>query len=591
MPMSGSARAMKCKLLKEGKTLTQAMNYLFEHGYIKEIQKDKPADTHNIPAKTNDGSASLPLSEVAVLPPLLQEVLQIQSIWTKNNLTCSVNDALKLREISQQFSNTSDIPKFELPVAITCKTGYDDDQLKYKQLYDPKTFQRTDNSYGITKQECIINAICEPSYEIVAVEAAKRHGKSTAAFVGICQGIWENKFKKIGLWASGEDNACGILTDVFNDPISVEQTYPLAKGTGSAHQKVFFNNAIIRAFSNNASRTSGLDFELCWIDEAHEVVVEHKEVFDMILMTMRAKPSIKLLITMNKGTGTYAIFKDTLEKEFGKEVVFFTIEDEDIAHITTKADSKVRTLVKAVGGKNEVTRWLDNKAIAFGTFDPMMVLNAFKSYDAFIKFDKPPAAFTVESLDPSGTGHPMGLTIWSCDAEGEHFWMEFAQELQLGEELKDWASGAKLTPEQVDQILLTKAKEHKITHFISESNMNGKMAKILFTQHGYIAQNQNFGDDKKQQKGASRGGMCHVVRNIMDENALFFHDEDLKNEWSIYNPDEHESVAKFKGDNADSSIHAIFKLATLSHSRFLNTAPISMNFVNQHSFLDETEEY
>ena len=374
-------------------------------------------------------------------------------------------------------------------------------------------------------------------------------------------------FKNCGLWASGEDNAIGILQDVFHDSLSVEETYPLFKGEGSSKQKVYFNNAKIKAFSNNAARTSGLDFELCWIDEAHEVVVEHPEVFDMIIMTMRAKPSIKLLITMNKGTGTYHIFKETLEKEFGKEVVFLTIEDDDIAHITTKADSKVRTLVKAVGGKDEVTRWLDNKMIPFSTFDPISVMNAYQQYEIFMNMDKPTAMYTVESYDPSGTGHPSGLSIWSCNADGTRFWMNYGCEMQLGETRKDWDRG-KLTPEQRDSLMLTRAKEYHITHFISESNMNGKDMKILFSVKGYESYNQNFASAAAT-KGASRGKMCHVMRRIMDDQALYFGNEMLKNELSIYNPDKHEKVAKFKGDIADSSIHAVYFLAKLTNSPYL----------------------
>ena len=514
--------------------------------------------------------------------PFIREILSIQSSFVHSKLPCSVKDAIDLRTAAQLLEGGKDMPPWSIPFMISDKRD--------KNLYDPTTYERIVESTdwpnanpglvkrGITKQVLIMKVICDPSIEIVAVEAAKRHGKSTCAWTGICQGAWENIFKNIGLWASGEENAIGILADVFRDEISVMETMPLFKGQGSAKQKVFYNNAIIKAFSNNAARTSGLDFDLCWIDEAHEVVVEHKEVFDMIIMTMRAKPQIKLLITMNKGTGTYHIFKDTLEKEFGREVVFLTIEDGDISHITLKADKKVRTLVQAVGGKDEVTRWLDNKVSNFGTFDQQSVREAYSTYHAWLMENHQPH-FAVVSFDPSGSGHPMGWSAWACDRYGMNFWQLGGGELQLGDTLEDFKTGDKLTPEQIRIYMKEKCYTylHSLprdqTYFISESNMNGKEMKVEMALAGYRSMNQNFSTDKNQKKGASRGAMCLLTRAIMDDRSLFINNELLRNEWLIYAPDEHEKTAKYKGDIADSAIQGLYRLAKMSKSAYLRLTP------------------
>jgi len=506
--------------------------------------------------------------------------MEIQSAFNNAQLQCTVKDAILLRDQSMQFEGMKDIPAWNVPPQISAKSGMRDGKFTWKNLYDPHTHElTTDRQKGITKQMLILNAICDPAIEIVAVEAAKRHGKSTIGFTGCCQGVWEGVFKKIGFWASGEDNAVGILGDMFTDEISVNQTYPLFKGQGSAHQKVFFNNGIIKAFSNNAARTSGLDFDLCWIDEAHEVVVEHKHVFDMIIMTMRAKPSIKLLITMNKGTGTYHIFKDTLQKEFGKEVAFFIIEDGDIIHITKKADKKVRALVKAVGGKKEVDRWLNNKTVNSSTFDSMSVLYAYENYDLFFATHTPVPHYTVASYDPSGTGHPMGYSIWSCDVTGSYFWQRVGIEYELGERPEEWGHGEKLNHRQIEADMFEKAHKYKITHFISESNMDGKQKMIEFRMRGFDSENQNFGNDKNKDGTPSRGAMCHIVRTIMDNQALFINSERLRDQWSIYNPEAHEKSNKFKGDEADSGIQAIYYLCSLTNSPYLSQENYAMEWI------------
>jgi len=368
---------------------------------------------------------------------------------------------------------------------------------------------------------------------------------------------------------AAEDNALGILEDVFSDEISVNNTYPLFKGQGSRHQKVFFNNVKLSAFSNNAARTSGRDFDLAWIDEAHEVVTEHKEVFDMIIMTMRAKPTIKLLITMNKGTGTYHHFEKVLKSEFGKEVVFFTIEDHDISHITQKADKKVRTLVKAVGGQDEVARWLDNKRVVAGTpFNPIAIENSYNTYDAYMNMNNPRAAYKVMFVDPSGTKHAAGHCAMACNYNGTEFWELDSGDTRLGETLRDIEDGIGLTDAQQKQIYHDILVEHNIDVFGSESNMNGKQLKQYFLMLGYEAYNLNFGDEKNK-NSPSHNAIISMVRKPMDENRIHLKGEKLYPELIHYDP-ERESDEKRKGNVADAFCMAMFKLMLLSSSKYLD---------------------
>jgi hypothetical protein len=54
------------------------------------------------------------------------------------------------------------------------------------------------------RQQEIIDCLTDDVTQIILVEGDRRTGKSTAAFVGICENIWLGKRKAWGLWASSE---------------------------------------------------------------------------------------------------------------------------------------------------------------------------------------------------------------------------------------------------------------------------------------------------------------------------------------------------------------------------------------------------
>jgi len=516
-----------------------------DSGMSKKSNSRKKKTAPKTPTKT-------PEPVVEQLPAYIREVMQIQSAFTNSKLLCSVKDAIMLREESRRLESRPDIPVWNIPKLVA----------------------------QTPRQMEIIDAICDPAIGIVMIEGDKRTGKSTSTFVGICQGVWEGKFNKIGLWAAGRDNAKGILKDVFNDKITYTETYPLFKGFGSTQQKLFWNGAVLCALSTNDKSTSGLDFDCCWIDECHAVVENFPDVFDMIVMTMRAKPNIKLILSMNRGTGVYELFKTTLLRDLDpSEYRFFTLTKDDVSHITEEADTKVRTIVRAVGGADSERRWLDNAEVRTGSsFNPVSIKAAYDQYDVFISFNKTEGVFRVLSFDPSGSGHPMGWFCGACNLDGTEFWELGSGELRLADDLTDIESAMGLTPEQIRLILLNHARNHRITLFISESNMNGKEMVIFFQQHGFQAINQNFAGPNSK-TGVSRGRMIHIVREIMDNRALYLKGAELKSNLLIYNPDEHEKSAKFKGDVSDAFIHCIYRLAYLSRSKYLMLGRTEYSFI------------
>lgn len=544
--------------------------------------------------------------------PFIKDVANIQGYFAESELICSVKDAMNLRSESMRLEGMEDIPPWNVPFHIKDPVG--------KNLYHPKTLKRviectdwidkdgnqiidsielkTDTSSdwdsahlptglneikiktrAVTKQVLIMKVICDPSYEIVGVEADKRKGKSTAAFAGVCQGHWDGIFRKTGLWASGEDNALDILNDVFHDKISTADTSPLFKGVGSDTKKVFFNNGILKAFSNNAARTSGLDFDLCWCDEAHEVIVNHSDVLAMIVMTMRSKPGIKLLLTMNMGTGAYQLFKTVMEREFGpKEWCMLTIEDGDIVHITAKADKKTRILVEALVGKDEKERWLDNKYNASGdVFDAYHVGQARIDYRTIMAIQNPVPEMKIMGIDPSDVRHPVGWAIWAANADGTLFWMISGGEIKLARNQEDLIAkgkgqgSVKWTKKRMEAFLIAEAQEQIIKMLVIESNSGGGQTRLNFIMAGIPAMPSNFGSSQKSRH--SREAMIGFFKGALEAGALLYDDDLLEARLTMYDPEKKDSSTKkkqpFKGDIVDASLHAIYRLMYLTRSPFM----------------------
>jgi len=90
MVLSGSARSKKCQLIKSGKTEAQAMQYLFEHGYIpplKLVESINQNITHSV-----DKSITHSASDDEK-PPVIREYESItEDVW-KDCLLELVNTA------------------------------------------------------------------------------------------------------------------------------------------------------------------------------------------------------------------------------------------------------------------------------------------------------------------------------------------------------------------------------------------------------------------------------------------------------------------------------------------------------------------
>jgi hypothetical protein len=513
---------------------------------------EDPSHTSHLSPPYDKEFGRSPVSKMPTIPPYIHEIVDIQDMFKSRGLKCTVKDAMELREQAVNLGMLEDRPPFDMPPKVAnCK-----------------------------KQVDIINAIVEPGLKLIIVEGDKRTGKSTVGFMGCNVGVYDGIFKRIGLWAAGDENAVGILENMYTDDLTAQWHMPLFKGFGSRHRKTYFNNSYIDAHSNKAASTSGLDFDFAWIDEAHEVMVQQPDIFAMIIMTMRAKPDCKLLLTMNKGEGGYEYFMNTTLKELAEEGIaykFFTLEKSDITHIDDETDAFVRIMVKAAKGEEYAERWLDNIAPLSGrAFNPASIEMAYNTYDQFM-LNPPLPAYVIASYDPSGTGHRKGFTIFACDAHGANFWELHSGSYQLGKSHDAIRKGIGMSAQHIRNDIALKCRTFGVQMFISESNMDGPEMVLFMQQQGFRAIHQNFSGEEGN-RGASRGRMIAIMREIMDVNAIFMKGKELSADLFRYNP-EKESSEKYKGDVADAAIHNIFRLCVESHSQFMYKSTISVTGV------------
>jgi len=237
------------------------------------------------------------------------------------------------------------------------------------------------------KQHQIIDAISSKTIRIVFIDGDKRTGKSTAAWIGICENIWNDTRTRWGFWAKTEKLAEKIHRDVKYDPITLKACQPLYLGMGSAQRTVFFNNGYIETGATESENSfSGQAYQGVWIDECHSVIKSNPKTFAMIAMILRSEPHMKMVLSANQGGLEFQALKESLEEVIAPDqIAFFQLKKEDTTHITEEADALVRVLVEASAGQDMAAQFLDNAVVReAGLYYP-----APKIYEAYQEFDPP----------------------------------------------------------------------------------------------------------------------------------------------------------------------------------------------------------
>jgi hypothetical protein len=302
----------------------------------------------------------------AEVPKYIREVAAIQSYFSGLNQQCNTQAAMQLKDKADQLYHSADLPPWSRSP-----------MLNKRQLE-------------------IMDAIVNDEVQVVFVEGDKRTGKSTTWFNGVCESVWDGKIKRWGFWSKSQDNACSILRDVKNDPITVEQCGKLYNGSGSANRLSFFNGGFIEVgATDNPNSSSGQAFQGIVIDETHNVITENPKTFAMIAMILRSEKHMKMIFCANQGMTAFQMLKAELLTNIDpKNMKFFTLLKSDCTHISESNDKLIRVLVNASAGEEMAAQFLDNQIVREGdliypmapineAFDPNHPLPSFEQYDSF----------------------------------------------------------------------------------------------------------------------------------------------------------------------------------------------------------------
>jgi hypothetical protein len=179
-------------------------------------------------------------------------------------------------------------------------------------------------------------------------------------------------------------------------------------------------------------------------------------------------------------------------------------------------------------------------------FDPVALQTAFETYDVFKQTtDLTLPDRTWLSIDPSGTGHAWGWFIGGL--KNRTLFEIESGTLQMG----TGKDGHSVSPQTLNEFLLSKAKQWAVHTVVCESNTGGPAVQIYLQQHGRNVVSQNFGADGATN---SRFAFIHLARKLIDQQQIVLANRDLYRQLIIYNPSK-GSADKLKGDLADAFLH------------------------------------
>ncbi len=393
------------------------------------------------------------------------------------------------------------------------------------------------------KQLEISAAITDENTQFVIIEGDRRTGKSTIVWWAIHEDIWNGTRKEWGMWAAIEQTAIKIHSDVYGDVITWKETSVMHRGHTQKRTAILDGGLTINATTVSAS--SGKKYEGIWIDELHTVLADNPKVLATIAAILRSEPHLKMVLSMNKGTGAYEVFLDDFKDMIiSGRAKFFTLEKSDCEHISDEADEACRILMTAAMGEEFAQLQLDNVANETGQpFPPRLIMECMSEYDSYIDgiqdhIDKMEYMATV-GVDPGFT-HATGYMCLGL-YRGTIF------ELESG-----MLKGKNNDEERIKAVIGEVADSH-CANIRSESNSGGlHWMKFWREVLGIDATASNF--NSSPNSAFSRTNMIKLVRGMMNLHRIVFFNSDLKRQLLKYNPE--KDVNDSKGDLADAFIHA-----------------------------------
>jgi hypothetical protein len=424
------------------------------------------------------------------------------------------------------------------------------------------------------KQHQVVEAIKNPKIKLIFVEGCQRSGKSTSVFAGLHELTLESDHPlRIALLAgkggrNGRDGGSkGILADVLRDPILQEVNGKVLNFASKTTESILWNSGSeLVAMELTVASIKGGDKEIVWIDELDVAISEGQDKREAVVSavnTMLATKDFKLILSSNLDKGIYQILRDEILKINSENVVSISITKEDCPHLNNNHTDDNYTIAKTISdallGKGFGQMRLQGIMTSDGAvFDFQSIEDAFNGYYPFMAINKH-KGIRVAFLDPSGTVHDFGFVIFEYSPTSGEVWEIHARQWKLGD-----GSGETWTPQRVDEYLYQKCVEFNVKLFGVEANSGGQNIMLRLKQRGIKCVCKTWDGDTKL---TSQENYIRIFRHFLDERKIYFCNEQLRSQLTIYEPKKNKEQCK--GDVADAAINCLWWL--VGGIRYLRT--------------------
>jgi hypothetical protein len=293
-----------------------------------------------------------------------------------------------------------------------------------------------------------------------------------------------------------------------------------------------------------------------WFDETDAIIKDNPEVIAAGLGIIRSSPTLHLVFSMNKGTGTYRLLLEKLEKwaDLGK-INFLLLEKKDsfLQKLEEQGDSQdefIGDMMSIAMGEDYALRALRNQDTGDGNcFSPKGIYAAFNDYDAFMSMN-PHTDYRYLGIDPSGTVHKHAYCVVSYDEERDEIVEIESGDMRMGE----GNDGETWSPEKIEEHFVKRAKELNVRRACVESNSGGQRYMIRLKREQIPCILQNYKGDNTV---LSRDNFIKVLSHFIENGQIYLKNPNLKKELITYNP-KLSGDEKNKGNLVDALIHAVW---------------------------------
>jgi hypothetical protein len=289
-----------------------------------------------------------------------------------------------------------------------------------------------------------------------------------------------------------------------------------------------------------------------WIDDIDTIIKEHNEnVITKAIMITRSNTKLRLVFTSNMGQGAYITLKNVFAKH--EDIIdCISLEHGDVEHLDMQTDEFLYDVATALSGKAEADAQLRNIANREGlTF---MEENLREAIDRYEDIRGKPFVYDVVcmGIDPSGTGHEFGFSIWAWYKKEDFVFELLTGKRQMGEVTQD---GKKLELDDIMLELMGYCDRFHVQKIFIEPNSSGPAMRIKFENRGYKAFMLGWGGKSKVKNHQT---FINLACHFFDNYKIAMKNQELYLELIKYNPE--LGTDENKGNMADAFLLCLWGL-------------------------------